>query len=159
MGDALHENMKIYESLQARLDQINNSKEGSFGEIHNLNDVMKQLLKRSIVTSLLAIPIVFFGCTSSKLLVPSQADINRVDSQFADFTLADLNRGKALYETHCGKCHGLKSPTSQSEEAWIRIVPDMCDKVNKRSMLLDEAAQEDILRYVVTMSKAPQPSK
>jgi nitrate/TMAO reductase-like tetraheme cytochrome c subunit len=93
------------------------------------------------------------GCTV-KLLNPSQSDVDKVQTKFPNYTLAELNQGKALYEQHCGNCHRLKKPTSHSEEQWKEIVPEMANKVNKKSVVLNAKAQEDILKYVITMSGA-----
>ena len=83
----------------------------------------------------------------SKVLMPTQADADRATTKFPGTTLAELNEGKTLYTDNCGKCHGLKKPTSLNEEGWRKIVPPMAKKAKIN------AEQEDkILKYVVTMS-------
>jgi hypothetical protein len=101
--------------------------------------------------------IVLAGCFSAKLLTPTQNDVDRVQQKFPNYTLEQLNQGKMLYEQHCNKCHGLKNPSSRSEEKWKSIVPDMSKKVNKKnSNALNPDAQEKILKYLITMSTAPK---
>ena len=106
--------------------------------------------------ALLLFTILFAGCFSAKLIVPSQNDIDRVQVKFPNYTLSELNHGKALFEQNCGKCHGLKNPSSRSEDEWKQIVPRMSKKVNRKTEILDAKAQEDILRYLITMSTAPK---
>lgn len=100
-----------------------------------------------------------FGCASAKLMTPTQADVDRVQSKYPNYSLADLNAGKLLYENNCGNCHGLKDPASRSEEKWKKVVPEMVAKVNKKSKVLSEQDQEHILKYVVTMSSAASTTK
>ncbi|MEZ4772009.1 MAG: cytochrome c [Bacteroidia bacterium] len=101
---------------------------------------------------------VFFiltGCFSAKLITPTQGDVERVQTKFPNYSLADLTQGKTLYEQHCGNCHGLKKPSSRTEEKWGEIVPKMAIKANKKyPNSLDTDSQEKILKYLVTMRSA-----
>lgn len=103
---------------------------------------------------------IFVGCVTTKAVVtpnPSQGDVDRVQSKFPGYTLAELNEGKTLFEKHCDICHALQPPASQTEEKWRKIVPDMSDKVNrKEGNVLDEKAEDLILKYLITMSDAPR---
>lgn len=85
----------------------------------------------------------------------TDADVARVQSKFPGYTLTDLKDGKELYENNCALCHGLKKLNSESEEGWRKIVPPMVKKANvKNGNKLDAAAEEKILRYVITMGPA-----
>lgn len=97
--------------------------------------------------------VAFAGCFAAKKAMPTQSDADRGAAKFPGYTLAELNQGKGLYENNCGKCHGLKKTTSESEAEWRRIVPAMVAKINKNGKVLDDHSQELILRYLVTMSK------
>lgn len=82
----------------------------------------------------------------------SDADVSRVQTKFPGYTLADLKEGKELYENNCALCHGLKKLDSQTEEGWRNVVPPMVKKANNKvTNKLDAAAEEKILRYVITM--------
>jgi len=86
---------------------------------------------------------------------PSQADVDRVQDKFPGYTLSQLNDGKLLYEMNCALCHDLMEPTSEPEDEWRRIVPDMVVKANwKNGNTLDAEGEELILRYVITMGPA-----
>ncbi|MEZ4830039.1 MAG: cytochrome c [Bacteroidia bacterium] len=99
--------------------------------------------------------IILTGCFSAKLITPVQADVERVQSKFPNYSLADLTQGKTLYEQHCGSCHGLKKPSSRTEEKWETIVPKMAVKANKKyPNSLDADSQEKILKYLITMGSA-----
>lgn len=94
------------------------------------------------------------GCYSVKLITPTENDVARVKDKYPDYTITDLNRGKTLFENNCGKCHPYKNPASKTEEEWIAIIPKMSAKANKKSLVIDDLAQQDILRYVITMRGA-----
>lgn len=84
--------------------------------------------------------------------LPTQGDVDRVQSKFPGYTLDELYQGKQLFEANCNLCHKLKKPASEPESEWKEIVPRMVKKVNsKEGHHIDEAGQEKILRYVITM--------
>jgi hypothetical protein len=92
---------------------------------------------------------------SAKLLLPTQTDVNRVLTRYPGYTWNQLMAGKAIYERNW---RILKNPSSRSEEQWKEIVPRMVKKLNKRKgkEVIDSKGQETLLRYLITMSKAPQ---
>ncbi len=118
-------------------------------------------MKHLAIIALAAITLV--GCFTSKkkssTTPPStgitQADVERAAAKFPGSTLATLTEGKTIYEAHCGSCHALKSPTSESENEWRKIVPNMVQKVNKKEgKPLGQASEDKILAYLVTMAQA-----
>lgn len=99
--------------------------------------------------------ILLIGCATSKLSNPNQSDVDRMKEKYPDYSLADLNQGKTLYQQHCGKCHSLKDPKELNEAQWNKIVPIMVKKVNGNGLVVDEKGQKQILRFLVTMSERP----
>jgi cytochrome c5 len=89
---------------------------------------------------------------SAKLLTPTQKDVERVSNKYSGYTLAELTEGKTNFQQNCGKCHGLKNPTSRTEAQWDEIVPRMVKKINKKSEVVNAKTQESILKYLITMS-------
>lgn len=106
--------------------------------------------------TIIASTLFLVGCFSNKTAVVAgltEVDVQRGRSKFPDISLAALEEGKALYESHCGNCHGLKNVSNYSEEEWLKIVPNMSKKVNKKEgNVLDSAKEKLILEYVVTMA-------
>ncbi len=92
--------------------------------------------------------------SSASVIYPAQADIDRVAAKYPGFTMAEFNTGKSLFEGKCNMCHSLKNPASFSEKKLNEVVPPMVDKVNRKSgsKVLDDAAKNAILRYMVTMA-------
>jgi cytochrome c5 len=84
--------------------------------------------------------------------LPTQGDVDRVQTKFPGYTLTDLNEGKQLFEANCNLCHGYKKPASRTEEEWKEIVPRMVKKVNnKEGHSVSADGEQKILRYVITM--------
>lgn len=103
---------------------------------------------------LAACAIVIYAC-SSKIIAPNQTDVDRMQMVYPNLTLAQLQKGKADYEKYCSTCHSLYKPTDFSEAKWKHEVPDMARKMKrKQGITLDEATQNDILTYLLTMRLA-----
>lgn len=106
---------------------------------------------------LLASVVFLAACaTSSKIATPTQKDVDRVQSKYPGYSLAELSQGKALFTQYCGKCHKYVNPKEKSEEKWTKVVPAMVKKVNGREgkTALDAKGQDLILKYVITMRNA-----
>jgi cytochrome c5 len=90
------------------------------------------------------------------LVVPTQADVNRVAGKYPDYSLTDLREGKKIYERQCSMCHRLQDPASKSAAKWSKIVPEMSNKANRKAgkEVIDANKQELILRYLITMGPA-----
>ena len=104
--------------------------------------------------------VFLIACQAVLLTVPTQSDLDRVADKYPNYTLAELQEGKKMYELHCQTCHSLKSPTKETEEGWKHEVPDMVAKAKKKKgIIIDKKTEESILKYLVTMSSAPKPVK
>ncbi|MCB9252419.1 MAG: hypothetical protein H6605_08105 [Flavobacteriales bacterium] len=100
--------------------------------------------------------ILILASCSAKLKTVTQADADRGNAKYNDVTLASLQEGKSIFVGNCGKCHGLKDPTSRTEEKWNKIVPIMVKKVNKngKDVKITPDQESLLLKYLVTMSEA-----
>ncbi|MDP4130557.1 MAG: hypothetical protein Q8918_12815 [Bacteroidota bacterium] len=105
--------------------------------------------------SLFIFSIVFTtACTATKLITPSQADADRGSQKFQGYSLSQLDQGKAIYESHCNKCHRYKVPQSRDETKWDMVIPKMAKKAK-----LNSSEEDLVLKYVVTMSTNPGKTK
>ncbi len=102
---------------------------------------------------------VLTACGTIQLIQPSQIDVERGSQKYPGLTLADLNKGKLIYEQECVICHRLKGPASRSEAKWKKIVPRMVKKVNKKKgrVAINPESEEILLKYLITMSEHPRP--
>lgn len=97
--------------------------------------------------------VIFFAACSVKLMTPVQSDVDRVSGKYPGYSLSALNADKALYESTCSRCHGLKNPRSRNEAKWNQIVPKMIARLNRKEghEVINAQQEADILRYLVTM--------
>lgn len=108
----------------------------------------------------ISVMVILCSC-SVKLITPTQSDVDRVSATYPGYTLADLNQGKAIFMNNCDECHKLKKPSSQSEAEWLEVVPEMVLKANKKAgkTIIDARAQEQLLKYLLTMRTAGKTKK
>lgn len=97
--------------------------------------------------------LILLACSGSKPIITSQADADRGAEKYPGYTLEDLNKGKSLYESNCGTCHGLKKPSSRNEKKWKKVLNQMVPKANKRAgkEVIGEQEKELVLKFLVTM--------
>jgi len=102
-------------------------------------------------TFLLSIAILtLIACAAKKttaVKTMTEEDGARAAKKYPGASLISLQKGKALYEENCSKCHGLKEPTQYNEEQWGKHVKRMAPKAK-----IDKPTEELILQYVVTMN-------
>jgi len=106
--------------------------------------------------TLIIFSVVFLASCSSKLIRPSQSDVDKGATKFSGLSLAELNEGRAMCKQKCTQCHPAKSPSSRNEDEWRKIVPQMAAKAMKKKnkKKISDADQEIILKYLITMSEA-----
>jgi cytochrome c5 len=127
---------------------VNSSRKKSINLVAT-EQIFDQHLQFPIMKKCLYAFFVLFAtaCTASKLIAPTQSDADRGSQKFQGYTLSDLNQGKAIYESHCNKCHPYKVPQSRNEAKWDTIIPEMAKKSK-----LSSTEEDLVLKYVVTMS-------
>lgn len=81
------------------------------------------------------------------LVRPTADHVARAAVQWPGTTLADLERGRALYAARCGSCHVAPLPESRSAVMWPHIVADMVQK--KKVPAADEVP---ITRFLVAVT-------
>ena len=89
------------------------------------------------------------GCVRSTAPAPAEADLNRARAQWPAITMDELNRGHAIYVSHCGNCHLVPKPRDHRPEDWPAIV----DAMSARAELTDDE-HALVERYVVTMASS-----
>lgn len=92
----------------------------------------------------ISVGCIIAACSPS-FIIPTQADADRVQTQFPGATVASLSEGKTLMENNCAKCHHLVKPKSRTEEEWNHIVPIMAKKAK-----LSSEEETKVLQYILT---------
>ena len=94
--------------------------------------------------------ILLVACASYKPMAPSQSDADRAAKTMPGVTLADLEQGKAIFETHCHKCHSLKRPFNHTGDEIEAVLPKMAKRAK-----LDSHQEKLVLDYLLTMTSSP----
>jgi cytochrome c5 len=100
-------------------------------------------MKKAIIVS----SVVFLAACSSKMMMPVQADADKLASNFPGTTLVELTEGRNLMKEHCGKCHDMPNPSTHDETYWKNVVPPMGDKAH-----LDAPQTDKILKYALAVN-------
>jgi cytochrome c5 len=102
--------------------------------------------------SILAAIALLVAC-SPKVTKPAETAVDRPKVQFTDEQMAELNKGKLIYDQYCGLCHPAKKVDSRSTEAWKAVVPRMVVKVNKKTgkESIGQADEQVMLNYLTSM--------
>lgn len=91
--------------------------------------------------------------SNSAMPDPNENDVQRVQAQFPDATLAKLEFGLASYKKDCMKCHGEKDPRTMSTGDIKYIVPVMATKTNDvaKQTLVTADKEAAILQYMLAI--------
>ncbi len=113
---------------------------------------MKKIILISTIT------IVLSACATSKENSSSAekkvilSDLEMGQKLYQNYTQANFDDGKNLYNSKCAACHAAKSPTSKSPEEWKAIVPNMTTLSNKKNKPISSDEEVLITKYLVTVS-------
>lgn len=100
------------------------------------------------------VAIALLVACSPKVTKPVQtSEAEKPKVQFTDDQMAELNKGKLIYDQYCGLCHAAKKVDSRSAEAWKSVVPRMVVKVNKKTGTesIGQTDEQVMLKYLTTM--------
>lgn len=113
-------------------------------------------MKPIIATTIMLLIFLISACTTGR----NAASKKQVDKQeslaVSKLTLSpEAERGKASFEKHCQTCHGLKKPSSFTENQWKNLVPKMSGMANKNAgtTIITEEDKNNILLYVSALAK------
>ena len=101
---------------------------------------MKKLIAFLFISSLVA-------CAAYKPIPLSTADAARAAKDFPGTTMADLEKGKSIFEESCHKCHSLKKPFKKDPATIKRVLPTMAKRAK-----LDSQQEELVRKYLLTMN-------
>lgn len=116
-----------------------------------MSNVIAFMKKLAFVFSILFLA----SCAASySLIKPTQADADRVKAENPDVTLAQLTKGRELYQESCAKCHSLKEAFEHSPEKVVKVMPNMAKKAH-----VNDADAQLIQQYILTMHSVQSAKK
>jgi cytochrome c5 len=95
---------------------------------------------------ILAAGLLVVGCAAS-LRQPSARDAEALAPAWPGTTLADLERGRAVYVKRCSSCHALVLPAAHSPSRWPGLVDGMAEKARLRP-----GERDDLVRFLVAVA-------
>jgi cytochrome c5 len=105
-------------------------------------------MKKLITLTFIAGTVLFAQCTPKKTATGSMTDAQKVADVKKNFTEAQMEEGKTIWQGACDKCHKLFEPESRSVDKWERVLPRM----TKRSKL-DDAQSAKVRAYLIAHAK------
>lgn len=94
--------------------------------------------------------VALVACGRPEVPPATQADAARAAATWPEITVAELNQGRTLYNTHCSGCHLPVAPAEIAAAEWPRHIVEMKERAN-----LDDASATSIERYLVTIATRP----
>ena len=107
-------------------------------------------MKKNLII-LLTLVTLGTACSTSRKTTASKnnGETNETEIKVPNYTSAELEEGKMLWESKCDRCHKLYLPESHSKARWEAILPRM----SKRSKLNEDEAGK-VRGYIMAHAKA-----
>lgn len=106
---------------------------------------MKRLLT---IFSLMFTSVLLTECTPKKTASGEMSPEQKVADVKKNYTEAQLEEGKVLWQNNCAQCHKLFEPESRSVDKWEKILPNM----SMRAKLNDQQAAM-VRAYILSHAK------
>ena len=89
---------------------------------------MKKVLTLS---ALVAVSFILTKCASTKTVAKSDASPTAMVAEAKkNYTSAQMEQGKTIWQSHCQKCHKLYEPQSHSVSKWNNVLPRMTSRAH-----------------------------
>ncbi|MEZ5016240.1 MAG: hypothetical protein R2800_04255 [Flavipsychrobacter sp.] len=98
---------------------------------------------------LFGLSILLVQCTAKKTAKNTMTDEEVVASVKKQYTDSQMEEGKAVYQSSCGKCHALFEPESRTIHKWEKVLPRMSKRAN-----LETADAGKVRAYLLTHAKS-----
>jgi cytochrome c5 len=105
-------------------------------------------MKRLYTICFLLSTITLVQCTSKKAASNEMSEAEKVTDVKKNFTPAQMDEGKVLWQNSCGKCHKLPQPESYTVSKFDRVLPRMI----KKAKLTDEQGAK-VRAYLIANAK------
>lgn len=104
--------------------------------------------KKTIVAAL-AIAAVLLAQCSPKTAKTVEKSSTKTETVAKNYSQADLDEGRKVFESSCGRCHALKQPETRTVSQWEKIMPNMARKAK-----LDDHQTAVVTAYVMKGAKS-----
>ena len=106
-------------------------------------------MNKAYILIILLLPVVFIQCKSSKVSTTSgMLEETKVETIKKNFTAAQMEEGRILWQDRCDNCHKLFKPESYTVNRFDKVLPRM----TKRSKMTEEEAAK-VRAYLLVNAK------
>lgn len=105
-------------------------------------------MKKLITLVFISGTVLFTQCTPKKTATSGMTDAQKVADVKKNFTDAQMQEGKTIWQGSCDKCHKLYEPESHSIDKWERVLPRMTKRAK-----LDDAQGAKVRAYLIANAK------
>ena len=98
---------------------------------------------KNIIYSLCLFGAILYSCTS-QTVVTSTSTSNTTINTSSDY----VANGKSVFDSKCGRCHGLPEPKEFNKDEWVKIIASMAPKAK-----LNADETNWVLSYVTVNAK------
>lgn len=105
-------------------------------------------MKKLYTFCCLLLSITLVQCTSKKATSNDMSETEKVNDVKKNFTAAQMEEGKTVWQGSCGKCHKLPLPESYTVNKFDKVLPRMI----KKAKLSDEQGAK-VRAYLIANAK------
>lgn len=92
--------------------------------------------------------LVYLSCFIGAILYSCSSKTTIASSSSIDTSAESVSKGKTVFDSNCGKCHGLPEATDHTAEQWNKIIARMAPKAK-----LNPEETNWVLAYVTVNAK------
>jgi len=98
--------------------------------------------------TIMSLSVLMAQCTAKKTASDAKTPEQIVADVKKNFTEAQMEEGKVVFNDNCGKCHAIKQPEELNIRKWEKVLPRMSDKAK-----LDDEQAGKVRAYVLAHAK------
>jgi hypothetical protein len=107
--------------------------------------------KIALVLVLVSTSLLLIKCTPKKITTTAISAENKakIDEIRRNYTQAQMDEGKTIWQSNCNKCHRLHEPAEHSIDKWEKVLPDMSHRAK-----LSEADAGKLHAFIITNARS-----
>jgi mono/diheme cytochrome c family protein len=115
---------------------------------------VKESHMKKLILGVMSLTLLSVACKNKKAAVttntnPTATQLQAVQERIPATTMADLDRGHAIFYGQCTNCHGAKNVSGYPEDALRSIMSDMSKKAK-----LADTEKEAVWKYALAVNLA-----
>jgi cytochrome c5 len=107
--------------------------------------------KAILIATLVSTTVLLAECTPKKTTTTSMSAENtaKVEEIRRNYTQAQMDEGRTIFQSSCNKCHRLHEPAEHNIDKWEKVLPSMFQRAK-----LSEADAGKVHAYLIANAKS-----